>query len=295
MNEKTIVCPLNGLPARIYVRKGRAIYYLEPKSGLIFQGNLPTVNDMEAFNQSEYESGSYKAYVEMGHLKKRTARNRLEKIRKFGKASGNLLDVGCSAGLFLEVAQEFGFKVHGVELSAKAIELAKPDIRKLISKADANKHIKKYGAVYDVVTAYDIIEHTQEPKVFLKDLYNALAPEGVVAIATPDSGHFLRYLMRGSWSMLQPMQHTFLFSRRGLKSLLEETGFQEVQIMSAKKTLTINYLFGQLAQTNPLISRLYKIFKFLIPSFIGDAMFDLNISEFLALARKVPAKTKASK
>ena len=286
MNSADIYCPINNLPAKHYTSKGRAEYYIEPIDGIIFQSVLPTVSEMEEFNQHEYKQGRYRAYFEMAHLKKRTAELRLNVIKQYGKDSGRLLDVGCSVGFFLEVAQEIGFDVQGVELSSEAIAMAKEGIREKISHADANEHIRRYGSCYDLVTAYDIIEHTQAPQAFLNDLYSALESGGIVAITAPDTDHWLRYVMGGSWSMLQPMQHTFLFSRRAIKVMLSKAGFQDVVVLSAKKTLTLNYLFGQLSQTNPIISRFYRYASKLIPSYIGDASIEINIGEFFALGRK---------
>lgn len=286
MSSKNVICPINNLPAKLYATKGRAVYYIEPIDGIIFQSILPTVVEMEMFNQHEYKEGIYRAYFEMEDLKKKTAKRRLNYIREYGKSGGRLLDVGCSVGFFLEVAQEFGYNVRGIELSSEAIAIAKDSVRNKISHADANEHIRKFGACYDVVTAYDIIEHTQNPKAFLKDLYNSLEDGGVAAIAAPDTDHFLRYVMGKDWSMMQPMQHTFLFSKRSIKAMLIEAGFKDVLVLPAKKTLTLNYLFGQLSQTNPNISTFYKFARRLIPSWIGDAPIEINIGEFFAMGRK---------
>lgn len=86
--------------------------------------------------------------------------------------------------------------------------------------------------------------------------------------------------------MLQPMQHTFLFSTRAIKAMLVKAGFEDVVVLSAKKTLTLNYLFGQLSQTNPVISQFYKYVSRLIPSSIGDFPVEINIGEFFAMGRK---------
>lgn len=292
MNSEDVICPINKLPAKFYASKGRAEYYIEPIDGIIFQSVLPTISEMEEFNQQEYKTGVYRAYFEMEHLKKRTAEQRLRLIRQYGKSFGRLLDVGCSVGFFIEVAQDSGFDVQGVELSSQAIAIAKDSVRDKISQADANEHIRKCGAIYDVVTAYDIIEHTQNPKAFLSDLYNSLAPGGVAAIAAPDTDHFLRYFMGRNWSMLQPMQHNFLLSKRSIKSMLMEAGFEDIVVLPAKKTLTLNYLFGQLSQTNPVIARLYSYAAKIIPSWIGDAPVDINIGEFFAIGRKSSALPK---
>lgn len=286
MTVRGVLCPINNLPANHYATKGRAEYYIEPVDGIIFQAQLPSVSEMEAFNQQEYESGNYRDYIEAEQLKKQTGRLRLNHIEKYAGVGGRLLDIGCSAGFFLEVAQERGFEVHGVELSSHAINKAKSGIGEKIFHADANEHVREHGPIYDLVTAFDVIEHTQNPISFLSDVYSALKPGGVVAITTPDTDHFLRYLMGRYWSMLQPMQHTFLLSKRSTKTLLQQAGFSDIVFFPVKKTLTIKYLLGQLSQTNPAITWFFDRFGWLIPSSIGDRAMDMDIGEFLAIARK---------
>ncbi len=290
MNPKNITCQINKLQSKYYARKGRAVYYIEPIDGIIFQSKLPSVADMELFNQQEYKGGIYREYSEMELQKKKTARRRLTYIRNYGKVNGRLLDIGCSVGFGLEVAQDLGFDVQGIELSLEAIAIAKLTVSDKINKADANEHICKYFECFGVVTAYDIIEHTQNPKAFLSDLYNALEQGGVIAITSPDTDHFLRYFMGSNWSMLQPMQHTFLFSKRSIKKMLKDAGFENINVYPTKKTLTFNYLFGQLSQTNPVISKLYYYARKFIPTSIGDTSVDVNIGEFFAIAKK-PIKT----
>ena len=86
--------------------------------------------------------------------------------------------------------------------------------------------------------------------------------------------------------MLQPMQHTVLFSRRGIADLLERCGFADVQVEPAHKVLTIDYLADQLTATNPGINRLYQVMNWLIPSSLKRKPLAINIGEFVAYARR---------
>src|SRR5438876_9363 len=61
---------------------------------------------------------------------------------------------------------------------------------------------------FDVVTAFDIVEHSLEPLKFLARLHDLLRVGGWLALTTPDAGHGLRYVMGKRWPMLQPLQHT---------------------------------------------------------------------------------------
>jgi 2-polyprenyl-3-methyl-5-hydroxy-6-metoxy-1,4-benzoquinol methylase len=281
----TVLCPINGLPARPYCRKEGALYYLEPASGTIFQAQAPTVSAMNKYAEDEYASGAYREYAKARGLKIATARPRLAAIKKLTSGT-RLLDVGCSTGFFMEAASETGFDVRGVEFSTVAISLARPDIRERIVCGDVNALRNETTDQFDVVTAFDIIEHVQDPAAFLADIREILRPGGVLAISSPDTGHFLRYVMGAKWPMLQPMQHTVLFSRRGIADLLERCGFSGVQVGTAHKVLTMDYLAEQLTETNPGLSRVYQATSWIVPGALKRRPLAVNIGEFDAYARR---------
>src|SRR5213078_2945981 len=112
-----------------------------------------------------------------------------------------------------------------------------------------------------------------------------LRPGGVLAISSPDTGHFLRYLMGSRWPMLQPMQHTVLFSRRGIAALLKRCGFGDVRVETTHNVLTMDYLADQLAVTNPGLDRIYQSTSWLIPGPLRRKLIPVNIGEFAAYAR----------
>ena len=113
------------------------------------------------------------------------------------------------------MALEAGFDPAGIELSPVAIDLAQPNVQERITCGDVNTMLTTDARQFDVVTAFDIIEHTFDPAAFLDDVGRVLAPGGLLVMSTPDTGHWLRTVMRSRWPMLQPDQHTFLFSRSG--------------------------------------------------------------------------------
>jgi 2-polyprenyl-3-methyl-5-hydroxy-6-metoxy-1,4-benzoquinol methylase len=279
-----VVCPINQRPANLYCRKGGAAYYIEPTSAIIFQRESPPVSQMLDYANDEYSAGVYKNYASARELKAATARPRLETIKTLTQGR-RLLDVGCAAGFFLEVAAEQGFDVRGVEFSTVAISLARPDMRERIVCGDVNALLRQEAAKFDVVTAFDIIEHVQDPAKFLSEIREILVPGGILALSTPDTGHFLRHVMGSRWPMLQPMQHTVLFSRSGLRTLLESCGYGEVVVETARKVLTISYLAEQLAATNPALHKAYRRFRWLVPPRLGDRPIAVNIGEMFVYAR----------
>ena len=278
-------CPINGLPARFYCRKEGAIYYIEPSSGTIFQAEMPTVGDMNVYADQEYQAGVYSEYAKARDMKIATARPRLAAIKKLSKGK-RLLDVGCATGFFMEAATEEGFDVRGVEFSTVAISMARPDIRERIVRGDVNTLLAKEPEKFDVVTAFDIIEHVQNPANFLQEIREILQPGGILAISTPDTGHFLRYLMGSKWPMLQPMQHTVLFSRQSIADLLQRCGFTDIQVDTAHKVLALDYLGDQLAVTNPGLHRAYRSMNWIIPGPLRRKPIAFNIGELIAYAQR---------
>jgi len=246
---------------------------------------MPSVGQMNDYANDQYSLGAYKEYAGARGLKLATAAPRLAAIKELAQGR-RLLDVGCATGFFLEIAAEQGFEVRGMEFSRVAISLARPDIRDRILCGDVNELSKELSSKFDVVTAFDIIEHVRDPRGFLDQIREMLAPGGVIVISTPDTGHFLRHVMGSSWPMLQPMQHMVLFSRRGMAAVMRDAGYSDVKVQTARKFLTMEYLAEQLVATNPAMHKAYRLVRNAIPRAVRERAFALNIGEMIVYARK---------
>jgi hypothetical protein len=88
--------------------------------------------------------------------------------------------------------------------------------------------------------------------------------------------------------MFQPMQHTVLFSRRGLRLALTQAGYTDMEIGPATKTLTADYLAGQVDMYLPAAVKVYRAMSKAVPENLRSAPVNDNIGEPMAFAR-VPA------
>ncbi len=278
-------CPLSGRAAKFYCEKPPAEYYITEGLDLIYQKEVPTVAQMAAYADTQYAAGAYKNYAAAAPLKIDTFQRRIRLLKELG-AKGRLLDVGSACGFFIEAALENGFDAYGIEFSKEAVALAKPEIQKRITIGDVNLLREQGGELFDVVVAFDIIEHTQNPVEFLKEIGQILRPGGWLMLATPDTGHFLRYVMGSRWPMLQPLQHTYLFSKTAMQLALETAGYGNIGVRNADKSLTMDYLLDQLRLYNPVITGLYKVLSPLIPRALRQKSFAVNIGEMLAFAQR---------
>ena len=159
--------------------------------------------------------------------------------------------MGCSCGYFLEVASAAGYDAHGLEFSKGQ---SPPQIRRSVARILCSG-IDCLAGEQDKLssTAFDLIEHVEDPQDFLQRARRLLIPGGTLVLTTPDSEHFLRYFMGCRWPMLQPMQHLQYFSRRALRLALEKAGSTAVTFEVARKTLSYEYLVNQLRTLAPTV------------------------------------------
>src|SRR5262249_31734159 len=142
----------------------------------LFVSQPPSDAELAAFyQQPDYYKGStygYTDYFAQRPIHKKLARTRLRRIERLRRGRGRILDVGCAAGFFLKVAQDRGWDVHGVELSAEMAayteRLTGASVASRVSALDAEP------ASFDAITCWEYIEHIPEPRVEVQRLVRLL-------------------------------------------------------------------------------------------------------------------------
>ena len=185
----------------------------------------------------------------------------------------------------IEVALESGFDAYGIEFSEPAIKAASAEVQKRIYRNDINDFDNLKLGTFDIITAFDILEHTQDPVACLRKWAESLNRGGILVLSTPDTDHYLRTILGRKWPMLQPFQHTFLFSGSRFGDVFSSAGLKPVTVVSAEKIMTLKYLLGQVEIHLPAASRLGRSVGKLIPGLMKKPI-PFKIGEFLAVGRK---------
>ncbi len=140
------------------------------------------------------------------------------------KNDGLLLEIGCGSGSMLQIMQGLGWKVEGVEVDTKAVEIARS---KGLNVNDGDLSSQKYpDDHFDAITMSHVIEHVHDPFCLLQECHRILKPNGMISIVTPNALSFGHKIYKSSWLHLDPPRHLHIFSPFALESLVTKTSLK---------------------------------------------------------------------
>ena len=191
-------------------------------------------------------------------FRKKSFKLELDRLENFNIKNGRVLDIGCGEGYFLEVAQEKGWEIYGVEVSEFASKVAEGRLkRKIFNGFLRDAHFPdKY---FDLITLFDTIEHLSDPFLELKEINRILKNGGFIYIQTPNIGGLFARLMGKRWFQIKPEEHIYYFNKKNIRTILEKSEFSIVSFNTYGKVLTIEYVQHILALTNTTISKVIKL------------------------------------
>jgi SAM-dependent methyltransferase len=131
--------------------------------------------------------------------------------------TASVLDIGCGRGAFLSKLKT----PHrtGIELNKSAAAFTR---KRGIDVAEEliGEHAEKYPVSYEVVTAFQVLEHVADPMPFLNSCIAALKPGGMLVIAVPNNDTHLRFV-QNLMPLNQPPHHVGLWAPDSLSALSE--------------------------------------------------------------------------
>lgn len=149
---------------------------------------------------------------------------------------GNILDVGCSTGFFLLEAKLRHWNAQGIEISDRAATIAREHLQ-LPVKTGVLTENDFENESFDVVTAWDVIEHISEPKNFLVNIYRLLKKGGILVFNTPNINSSAAGLSGKAWRHLDPPLHLVLFDFLSIRILLKRYNFKCLEVSSGNEYL----------------------------------------------------------
>jgi len=163
-------------------------------------------------------------------------RDRLSKIRARRYLSiipelfkrPKILDIGCAEGRLLSSFLEYGCDCYGVEhpsypkqrfLNCDRInyfvgDLETPDLE---------------GRSFNIIILWHVLEHLDNPDAVIKQVYERLAPDGILVVAVPNFSSIESRNFKQSWFHLDIPWHKYHFTKRSLRYLIEKNNFKIIR------------------------------------------------------------------
>jgi 2-polyprenyl-3-methyl-5-hydroxy-6-metoxy-1,4-benzoquinol methylase len=134
----------------------------------------------------------------------------------------SVLDIGCATGSLLALLRDRGWCATGVEISPCA-EYARNEKKLDVRSIPLEENNFKQSS-FDIILASHLIEHLNDPRLFLKETHRVLKSNGYIFITTPNISGLQAHLYGGRWRSAI-FDHLYLFSVRTLKKMLQSANF----------------------------------------------------------------------
>lgn len=104
-------------------------------------------------------------------------------LNKYKVRGKKVLEIGCGVGGQLQVLSSFNNDVFGSDINEEALAEA-TRIGFKVFQQDAEKDLKDEEK-YDVICAFDVLEHLREDNLAIKNIHRALKKEGLFIFSVP--------------------------------------------------------------------------------------------------------------
>jgi 2-polyprenyl-3-methyl-5-hydroxy-6-metoxy-1,4-benzoquinol methylase len=145
-------------------------------------------------------------------------------LSKLIPANGKVLDIGCSIGLFMDIAKKSGFQCLGLEPEPKSREYALS--RGLDVRPDLFKEAGFPRASFDAITMFGVLEHLSKPREMLADIWDVLKPGGIVMVIVPNMYSFANGTLHSLARTFTGRNHLSYFAWDTLSDLFKRSGYE---------------------------------------------------------------------
>ncbi|MBC7489460.1 MAG: methyltransferase domain-containing protein [Glaciimonas sp.] len=177
------------------------------------------------------------------------------------KSKPLICEVGCGQGYLTYALVNAGYNAIGLDISKKAIELAKIRYGDHYHATDLKAFIETHGRKPSYIISSELIEHLSDPVLFIGEMLDCLAPGGSLILTTPNKLPTDNQI----WDTELPPVHLWHFSRRGLIGIARQLSsgiefvnlseFYKIHIKFRKKSDSIKRLQVSIMDEN------YKLIK----------------------------------
>lgn len=144
-------------------------------------------------------------------------------VSTLSASPGSLLDIGAGGGMFAEVATEGGWSVTALD---PALDIHRLRGNPKVTAIKGSMEQISSDSRFDVVTLWDVIEHTEDPMGTITKAKEYLKKDGWLILETGNYKSIGR-ISGGLSHWIYQLDHRWYFSPDSMKRLLRTAGFSE--------------------------------------------------------------------
>lgn len=210
----------------------RNVYYCEGCEMAMLDDNRLDV-DLKRFYNEDYRKkfkpklNKVSTPQELFDIYSKFQESRIKLIKKFLTKEMRLLEIGCSAGMFLFHIKNYVREIVGIDYDSKAAHFASkkcscPVFDTDIEDTGLNKQ------AFDIICMFQVLEHVRNPCEFLKKCEKYLKPNGIIYIEVPNLHDALIYAynLPNHYNFYFHFAHLWYFTAKSLNILMKKVKFE---------------------------------------------------------------------
>lgn len=235
--EAERISRIEGTGRRVVTCESCGLSRLEP---------LPTAAELEAFYASDDYLDLYSERPDIDYVAGNVEAapfvdERLMRLREsLGGQVGSILDVGAARGAFLARARSYGWRVEGLELSAKGVAAAREQHGIELRQTTLEK-AGFAGESFDAVHMSHVLEHVADPLATVREIARVLKPGGVMILEVPNEfidlfdsvQAVVQRKERDAYVVVSP--HVYFFNPQSLPALVRAAGFDVLRTTTPRR------------------------------------------------------------
>lgn len=186
--------------------------------GMVFSQKIPSNEELTKIYTN------YPRFTSLPPLTVKRYNELLDKMEPF-RRTNNLLDLGCSNGLFLECAKQRGWNVFGTEYAQESIDYCADRNIKVFKSDQMPDDFFKLS--FDVVTSFEVIEHINNPNEDMALVNKVLRKGGAFYFTTPNFNSISRIILKEKWNVIDYPEHLSYYTPSSIHFLLNANGYKK--------------------------------------------------------------------
>ncbi len=204
--------------------------------GFVFTNPRPSIIEIGPYYKSEdyySHSSENRSLISMAYnwVRSYNIKKKLSLIKSKTLNTGNLLDYGCGAGLFIHQAKKEGWSVNGIEPSEDARKVAHSfglDVKSPESIDDLKDES------FDVISLWHVLEHLHDIEEVIPKLKAVLKEKGYLVVAVPNLLSWDAEKYQDKWAAYDVPRHIYHFSPKDIQGLFDKFGMRVVSTYPMK-------------------------------------------------------------